>query len=83
MNIQTYHNAGYHIAELDEKEVTDPIDNWGHTWYPEADQWCTKTFGETDLWGENPVNGWKRMRNKYFFSEEKLLTLFVLKWSGQ
>ena len=81
MNIQAYHNSGYYIAELDEQEVTDPIDNWGHSWYPEADSWCEHTFGSSDLWGEEPLNGWKRMHNRYFFVDQAKLNWFVLRWS--
>lgn len=81
MNIQTYYSAGYYIAELDELEVIDPIDAWGHQWYTEADAWCNESFGYSDLWGEEPVNGWKRMRNKYFFISKEERALFVLRWS--
>ena len=80
MNIQTCYNAGYYIAELDEPE-DEVLDIWGHSWFSECDEWCAKTFGKSDLWGEEPVNGWKRMRNKYFFTEEKNLSWFVLRWS--
>lgn len=81
MNIQTYRSVDYYIAEFDEAEVTDPFDTWGHTWCTESDTWCEQTFGASDLWGEEPVNGWKRMRNKYFFTEEKKREWFVLRWS--
>ena len=73
--------CGYYIAELDEQEVTDPIDTWGHSWYPEADDWCNQTFGPSDIWGEESVNGWKRIRNKYFFVEQSSLAMFILRWS--
>ena len=82
MKIQTEHvYGGYYVAELDEPKAQEAPAGWGHNWYPEIDAWCEKTFGDQDLWGENPVNGWKRMRNRYFFTEEKSRTLFVIKWS--
>lgn len=81
MNIKTYHNAGYYIAEFDEPDNII-LDVWGHSWFPEGNEWCTKTFGESDVWGAEPVNGWKRMRNKYFFTEQKKLNWFVLRWGG-
>lgn len=81
MNIQTYRSVDYYIAEFDEAEVTLPFDTWGHTWCTESDAWCEQVFGASDLWGEEPVNGWKRMRNKYFFTEEKQCEWFMLRWS--
>jgi hypothetical protein len=79
MTIRTAFVNEYYIAELDEPlPLRDP---WGQYWYPDIDTWCGETFGAGDLWGENPVNGWKRMRNKYFFTDEAKLALFVLRWS--
>ena len=49
--------------------------------YDETDIWCEETFGIRDAWGEIPVTGWKRMRNKYYFIEERNLELFVMRWS--
>lgn len=71
--------AGYHVAELEEPETTD--DPWGIKWFPEIDQWCEETFGKQDFWGSSIVSGWKRMRNKYFFTDEDKLSWFVIKWS--
>lgn len=85
MNIQTYYSAGYFTAELDEpgrNPVRNPgFDPWCLDWYPDIDKWCEQAFGDSDIWGEESVNGWKRMRNKYFFTEEKLLSVFVMRWS--
>lgn len=80
MNIQTYYNAGYYTAELDEPKWTPRMNLWGQDWFPDIDQWCEDVFGKGDLWGEEPVNGWKRMRNKYFFTDETKLEWFVLRW---
>jgi hypothetical protein len=79
MNIKTDYYGGYYIAELEEPAPV--YGHWGQDWYPEVDQWCEGTFGPSDLWGENPVNGWKRMRNKYFFIDESTLGWFVTRWS--
>lgn len=70
--------AGYFVAELEEPELAD--DPWGYKWFPEIDKWCEETFGQQDLWGEDPQTGWKRMRNKYFFTEEDKLTWFMIRW---
>jgi hypothetical protein len=78
VNIKTDYYGGYYVAELEEPHPALP---WGQDWYPEIDQWCNETFGSEDLWGENPVNGWKRMRDKYFFIDEAKLSWFVLRWS--
>ena len=80
MNIQTTYSGDYYIAELDEPNWHPGFDPWGGDWYPDIDIWCIQTFGKSDLWGEKPVTGWKRMRNKYFFTEEKLLDMFVMRW---
>lgn len=69
--------AGYYVAQLEEPD-TSPI--WGWDWYPDIDIWCETTFGQEDLWGQEPLSGWKRMRNKYFFVEENQLTCFILRW---
>jgi hypothetical protein len=82
MNIHTEYTTGYYIAEVEEPSpgiiAKEP---YGLNWYHEIDTWCGETFGAGDLWGENPVNGWKRMRNKYFFTDEGKLNLFVLRWA--
>lgn len=72
-------NGGYYIAELEEPE--GEVNIWGHGWYPEIDEWCTLTLGEEDYWGADPVNGWKRMRNKYYFTDKEKLSWFVIRWS--
>jgi hypothetical protein len=69
---------GYYTAELEEPTIQEDI--WGVKWFPEIDKWCEETFGPQDLWGEEPVNGWKRMRNKYFFVDDSQLTWFLIKW---
>lgn len=70
---------GYYAAELE--EVDNSYDIWGIDWYPDIDQWCKDTFGQQDFWGEEPVTGWKRMRNKYFFVKEDQLAWFLIRWS--
>ena len=79
MNIQAYYAACYYVAELDEPDEWG--NGWGHEWFPEIDEWCTNTFGESDLWGEEPKTGWKRMRARYCFTEEKTREWFILKWA--
>jgi hypothetical protein len=82
MNIQTeFVNAGYYIAELELPTHLVSLGTWGKDWYPDIDRWCEETFGVSDIWGENPVNGWKRMRNKYFFTDEAKLNWFVTRWA--
>jgi len=65
MNIETKSPGSggfeYYIAELEEPEIQN--DPWGRDWFPEIDKWCEETFGPQDYWGEEPVTGWKRMRN--------------------
>jgi len=80
MIIQTEYNAGYYTAELDEPPWRPEMNFWGQDWYPNIDTWCEEVFGKGDLWGEEPVTGWKRMRNKYFFTDEKKLNWFVMRW---
>ena len=70
----------YHIAVLEEPDY-DKGDQWYVNAYRDVDQWCERTFGTQDLWGEEPVTGWKRMRNRYFFVQESKLTMFLLRWS--
>jgi len=81
MKIETSHLEPYYIAELEEPTQSRPEDLWGFEWYPEIDEWCENTFGPQDFWGEEPVNGWKRMRNKYVFTYKDQLTCFVIRWS--
>ncbi len=79
MKIENYTAAGYCVAELEEPDsvASDP---WGIEWYPDIADWCERTFGHQDLWGEEPVTGWKRMRTKYCFVEKDKLTLFLIRW---
>ena len=81
MNIKTDYTTGYYVAEVEFPTpgviATDP---YGSAWYPDIDAWCEQTFGEMDFWGQKPVNGWKRMRNKYFFTEQKYREWFVLRF---
>jgi hypothetical protein len=81
MKIQTEFNAGYYIAELEEPEPEPLSDPFGQFWYLEIDTWCVETFGASDFWGEYPVTGWKRMRNKYCFTDEAKLNWFMTRWS--
>ena len=80
MNIELNHTEVYYIATLDIPEL-DYGDGYGRLWYPDVDKWCAETFGEADLWGDEPRNGWKRMQNKYYFVDEAKLNWFVLKWT--
>lgn len=45
------------------------------------DKWCEETFGKSDTWGSDPVNGWKRMRAGYYFTNPELFDMFVLRWN--
>jgi hypothetical protein len=81
MNIETYFESGYYIAILDEPDWNPNLNLWGTGWYPEINTWCEQTYGRSDLWGEEPVNGWKCMRNKYFFTDEQQFMMFALRWS--
>ena len=56
------------------------IDIYDHS-FQDVDAWCTATFGEQDLWGEDPVTGWKRMRNTYYFTDKSKKDWFVVRWS--
>lgn len=73
-------NGGYYIAEIEEPD-NPGNDIWGQEWYPDIDKWCAETFGAQDFWGIEPVTGWKRMRNKYFFDHQDKLSWFVIRWS--
>ena len=76
-----YFGDDYYIAVLEDPVVAEIADPWYHESYEDTDGWCTDTFGQTDWWGEPPVNGWKRMRNKYYFTTKSSCELFVLRWS--
>jgi hypothetical protein len=82
MKIETSSLQGdYYIAELPEvPTVPHNNDPWFHESYTDIDQWCEETFGSQDFWGEEPVTGWKRMRNKYYFVDQSKLNWFVLRW---
>ena len=81
MNITVEHKiADYHILQVDVTENMPKGDLWGKDWFPEVDAWCYESFGAQDIWGEPVVNGWKRMRNKYFFRDEDMLTMFKLRF---
>ena len=79
MNIHTEQIADYHIAVMEHPEP--PHSTWGEDWYPDIDAWCEETFGASDIWGENPVSGWKRMTNKYFFTDPAKRDWFITRWS--
>ena len=79
MNIELEQIGEYYIAVLD--MPTPPYDTWGENWFPDIDAWCEETFGAGDLWGEHPVNGWKRMQNKYFFTNPAKREWFITRWS--
>lgn len=81
MHIDLSQTGDYHIVELEEPEWIKDLNPWYHHHYKDTDDWCEKTFGPGDIWGEEPVTGWKRMRNKYFFTKESLRSWFVLRWS--
>jgi hypothetical protein len=81
MNIQTEYSGDYYIAKLDEPNWYVGFDAWGGDWYPDIDIWCIQTFGKSDLWGEEPQTGWKRMRNKYCFTDKAKRELFILRWA--
>lgn len=80
MKLEKEQIGEYFIASLDEADLPKD-DPWYRDDFCGADAWCTDRFGPQDLWGEPPVTGWKRMRNKYFFTKEDQLTFFVLYWS--
>ena len=77
--ISSSYNMGYHIVELAEPD--DGVDIYYFQKYADTDQWCVESFGGTDFWGKDPKNGWKRMRNKYYFTSEEKMVLFLLRWS--
>lgn len=73
--------SDYYILEIAVPVAMLAIDPWGHEWFPEIDKWCNDSFGKQDMWGADPESGWKRMRNKYFFTAQDMCTMFVLKWA--
>ena len=72
----------YYILEVYVTDAMIAEDLWGLTWFPEIEDWCTDSFGDQDIWGENPISGWKRMINRYFFTKEDMCSIFILKWGG-
>jgi hypothetical protein len=47
--------------------------------------WCTETFGPStgSIWSDkapDPSERWYENNAKFWFSEEKDLTLFILRW---
>ena len=68
----------HYVAEL--RDYTDAETRYGDT-HPKITEWCTQTFGTEDCWGADPISGWKRMTNRYYFTDEQNLELFVLRWS--
>jgi hypothetical protein len=70
----------YHIVELEEPIKHAGDDTWYHDEYLDVDAWCEQTFGPQDIWGSEPVSGWKRMRNRYYFVDENKLSWFMVRW---
>jgi len=84
MNITINHPCNaydYYVATVDGLIPLDDPYCFKIVKFQEIDAWCEKTFGPSDLWGETPVTGWKRMRNQYFFVSDQQLTWFVMQWS--
>lgn len=82
MQIELEQMEPYYIAALPYYEAfgLNP-DQWGINWFPDVDAWCEQIFGKSDIWGEEPDHGWKRMRNKYFFTDDSKRTCFMLRWA--
>jgi hypothetical protein len=74
--------SDYYIVQVDVTDAMLAEDPWGREWFPEIEAWCHQTLGQQDMWGEPVVTGWKRMRNKFFFADEDMLTMFKLVWGG-
>jgi hypothetical protein len=74
-----YYGDVYYTVTIDEDHQSG--DTWYEHSFQDVDAWCGQTFGEQDLWGEDPKTGWKRMRNRYFFTDKNKRDWFVLKWS--
>lgn len=71
----------YYIAEVE--GIVDPEDLWFRSSFLDIDAWCTRTFGNQDMWGEEPESGWKRMMNKYYFVKDSQRAFFILRWAGE
>ena len=70
----------YFILEIAITDGMYAADPWGRLWFPEIYTWCNATFGKEDMWGAQPITGWKRMRNTYFFTSEEMMCMFKLRW---
>lgn len=79
MIIETEDLGDYYIAKVE--MPVPPYSTWGEDWYPEIDAWCEETFGPSDLWGEAPVSGWKRMQHKFYFTDPADRDWFITRWS--
>ena len=83
MKIEVCKSFGdYYILKLERPAVPDRAipDHFGHLWYPHIDQWCEEIFGPQDIWGGDPITGWKRMYSRYYFTKEEMLSAFILRW---
>lgn len=63
------------------RTVAPPLRNWGA-----MTTWCTETFGPStgSIWGhQTPTVGerWYQNNAKFWFRDEKDLTMFILRWS--
>jgi hypothetical protein len=76
-----YSEGDYYIATLEEPRSQVVHDPFYFNEYNKIDAWCEQSFGTSDLWGENTHNGWKRMMNKYYFTDESKLNWFMMRWS--
>lgn len=70
----------YYFAELGEFVAPDR-DIFCNIPMKPLEDWCESVFGEQDIWGSEPVSGWKRMRNTFYFTREELRDMFVLRWT--
>lgn len=59
----------------------DKTDPYCHIPMAPIEDWCEDVFGEQDIWGSDPVTGWKRMRNVFYFTQESARDMFVLRWA--
>ena len=81
LEIVEYNGGNYHIVDLEEPQHASK-DAWYSEEYLDVDLWCEQTFGLQDVWGSEPVTGWKRIRNRYFFVDKNKLNWFVMRWSS-
>jgi len=81
MKLEVFERDGdYHMVDLEVPEWAKAMNPWYYHDFKEVDVWCEQTFGPQDIWGSDPVTGWKRMRNRYYFVGEDKLNWFVLRW---